>query len=38
LERAVAMLRERVPRLDNDRYLAADMEAAIDLVDALADI
>jgi histidine ammonia-lyase len=38
LERAVAMLRERVPRLDNDRYLAADMEAAIDLVDALAEI
>jgi histidine ammonia-lyase len=32
LERARAWLRERVPRLDQDRYLAPDIAAAADLV------
>jgi len=32
LERARARLRERVPRLDHDRYLAPDIAAAADLV------
>jgi histidine ammonia-lyase len=32
LERARAALRERVPHLDNDRYLAPDIAAAADLV------
>jgi histidine ammonia-lyase len=32
LERARARLRERVPRLDHDRYLAPDITAAADLV------
>ena len=32
LERARARLRERVPRLDHDRYLAPDLAAAADLV------
>jgi histidine ammonia-lyase len=32
LERARARLRERVPRLDQDRYLAPDIAAAADLV------
>jgi histidine ammonia-lyase len=34
LERARARLRERVPRLDQDRYLAPDIAAAADLVRA----
>jgi histidine ammonia-lyase len=32
LERVRARLRERVPRLDHDRYLASDIAAAADLV------
>jgi histidine ammonia-lyase len=32
LERVRARLRERVPRLDHDRYLAPDIAAAADLV------
>jgi histidine ammonia-lyase len=32
LERARARLRERVPRLEHDRYLAPDIAAAADLV------
>lgn len=32
LERVVAALRERVPRVEDDRYLAADMDAAADLI------
>jgi histidine ammonia-lyase len=32
LERARAVLRKRVPRLENDRYLAPDIAAAFDLV------
>ena len=32
LERARALLRERVPRLDRDRYLAPDIAAAAELV------
>jgi histidine ammonia-lyase len=32
LERARARLRERVPMVDHDRYLAPDLAAAADLV------
>ena len=32
LERVRALLRERVPRLDDDRYLAPDMAVATELV------
>ena len=32
LERVRARMRERVPRLDQDRYLAPDIAAAADLV------
>ncbi len=32
LERVRALLRERVPHLDHDRYMHPDMEAALDLV------
>lgn len=32
LEGVVAKLRDRVPRVEDDRYLAADMDAAADLV------
>jgi histidine ammonia-lyase len=32
LERVRARLRERVPMLDHDRYLASDIAAAADLV------
>ena len=32
LERVRARLRERVPRLDHDRYLAPDIAAAADIV------
>jgi histidine ammonia-lyase len=36
LERAAARLRERVPRLEDDRYMASDMAVAADLVSSLA--
>jgi len=35
LERAVALLRERVPRLEEDREMAPDLEAAAELVPTL---
>jgi histidine ammonia-lyase len=35
LERAVEGLRERVPRLEEDRFMAPDMEAAAELVAGL---
>jgi histidine ammonia-lyase len=38
LELAVERLRARVPRLEEDRYLAPDIEAATELVPGLADL
>jgi histidine ammonia-lyase len=35
LELAAARLRERVPRLEDDRFMAADIAAAADLVPTL---
>lgn len=34
LERVLKLLRERVPMLEEDRALTADVEAAVDLVEA----
>ncbi len=38
LEKAVSRLRERVPRLEDDRYLAPDVNAAIELVSSLGEL
>jgi histidine ammonia-lyase len=38
LERAVDRLRERVPRLEEDRYLASDIAIASEIVPTLADL
>jgi histidine ammonia-lyase len=38
LEHAVERLRSRVPRLEEDRYLAPDIDAASDLVATLGDL
>ena len=38
LETAVARLRERVPRLEEDRYLAPDVTAAVELISDLGDL
>jgi histidine ammonia-lyase len=38
LEAAVSRLRERVPRLDDDRVMSGDMEIAADLIPGLSEI
>jgi histidine ammonia-lyase len=38
LERAIDRLREKVPRLEVDRLMAADMETAAEIVDSLDDL
>lgn len=38
LETAISRLRERVPRLQDDRYLAPDVTAAVELVSSLGDL